>query len=168
MKIPIVNEQDEVLTYKEREETTGQDIRRIVILNVFNEKGEVLVAKRQSTKTIDPNKWGPAVEGTVDEGYDYDATVVKEADEEVGLKNIKPVFYKKIFYETEHTRRFAAVYHVYIDSSEPLVLQEEEVAETKWITIHNLEKWLKESPADFLPSFSIKFENIKEIYETQS
>jgi isopentenyldiphosphate isomerase len=65
MKIPIVNEQDEILYYKEREETTRDEIRRIVSLYVFNEKNEVLIAKRHSSKTLDPNLWGPAVAGTV-------------------------------------------------------------------------------------------------------
>ena len=47
MKIPIVNEQDEVIAYKEREETTREDIRRIVALYIVNEKHEALIAKRQ-------------------------------------------------------------------------------------------------------------------------
>ena len=91
MRIPIVNEQDEVIEYKKREEATHEDIRRIIALYVFNEKGKTLIAKRHSTKIIDPNKWGPAVAGTVDEGYDYDSTVLKEAEEEIGLKDIKPI-----------------------------------------------------------------------------
>ena len=118
MKIPIVNEQDEVIAYKEREETTREDIRRIVALHVFNQDDEVLIAKRQSTKTIDPDKWGPAVAGTVDEGYDYDDTVVKEAEEEIGLNNIQPIFLKKMFYETHNPRRFTGVYYVTINSRE--------------------------------------------------
>jgi len=165
MKIPIVNKQDEVIGYKEREETTREDIRRIVGLNVFNEKGEVLIAKRQTTKTIDPDKWGPAVAGTVDDGYDYDTTVVKEAEEEIGLTNIKPIFLKKMFYETYNARRFTAVYYVTINSLEnALTLQEEEVAEIKWINLSKLEKWFEEKPEDFIPSFARTLENIKEIY----
>lgn len=97
MKIPIVNENDEIISYKEREETTREDIRRIISLYVFNQDNEVLIAKRQSTKTIDPNLWGPVVAGTVDEGDDYDSTVLKEAEEEIGLTNIKPIFLKKCF-----------------------------------------------------------------------
>ena len=118
MKIPIVNEQDEIIGYKEREEATREDIRRIVSLNVFNEKGEVLIAKRQSNKKIDPDKWGPSVAGTVDEGYDYDTTVAKEVEEEIGLKDIKPIFLKKYYYETVNARRFSSVYYTIINSVE--------------------------------------------------
>lgn len=167
MRIPIVNEKDEVLYYKEREETTREDIRRIIGLNVFNEKGEVLIAKRQSDKKIDPDKWGPSVAGTVDEGYDYDDTVVKEAEEEIGLKNIKPIFLKKYFYETSNASRFVSFYYVVINSTErELHLQEEEVAEIKWISLNDLEKWVKESPEDFTPSFPTgSLVNMKESFE---
>ncbi len=168
MKIPIVDQEDNIIGYKEREETTREDIRRIVTLNIFNEKDEVLIAKRHATKKLDPNMWGPAVEGTVDEGYDYDATVVKEAEEEVGLKNIRPVFYRKLFYENAIARRFVSFYSVRIDSSEKLSLQEDEVAEIKWVNLPDLEKWAKEKPGDFLLSFPLKLEIIKEMYETQS
>ena len=118
MRIPIVNEQDEIIEYKERNDALRGDIRRIVSLSVFNEKREVLIAKRQANKILDPNKWGPSVAGTVDEGEDYDSTVVKEAEEEIGLKNIKPIFLKKYFYETNNARRFSSVYYVIINSRE--------------------------------------------------
>ncbi len=169
MRIPIVNEQDEIISYKEREETTREDIRRIVALHVFNEKGEVLIAKRQSTKTIDPNLWGPAVAGTVDEGFDYDQTVLKEAEEEIGLSDIHPIFLKKMFYETHNARRFTGVYYVTINSKErELQLQEEEVAEIRWMSFVELETWFMERPQDFVPSFQRTIDTLKEIYETRN
>lgn len=164
MKIPIVNEQDEILYYKEREETTVDEIRRIIALQVFNEKDEVLIAQRHSNKKIDPNLWGPAVAGTVDEGFTYDETVIKEAEEEIGLKNIQPIFLKKLFYETHNARRFTSVYYVTINSVErELVLQEDEVSEVKWISVPELEKWFADMPEEFVPSFSRTLETIKEV-----
>jgi isopentenyl-diphosphate delta-isomerase len=166
MKIPIVDEQDEVIAYKTREETTREDIRRIVALHVFNKNGDVLIAKRQSTKIIDPNLWGPSVAGTVDEGFDYDETVLKEAEEEIGLDDIKPIFLKKMFYETENARRFTGVYYVIINEVErDLKRQEEEVSELKWVNVLELEKWWNEKPEEFVPSFKRSMDIIKEVYE---
>ena len=153
MKIPIVNEQDEIICYKEREEATREDIRRLIALLVFNEKGEVLIAKRQSTKKIDPNLWGPSVAGTVDAGEEYDTTVIRETEEEIGLKDIKPTFLKKRYYETFNARRFSNLYYVIVDSKTIFHLQAEEVAEVKWITIPDLEKWVTEHPEAFTPNF---------------
>lgn len=166
MKIPIVNEKDEIIGYKEREETTREDIRRIIALHVFNKNFEILIAKRQSTKSIDPDKWGPSVAGTVDEGFSYDETVVKEAEEELGLKNIKPIFYIKMFYETHNARRFTGVYYIILDSQDiEFVLQKEEVAEIKWISVFDLENWYNKSPDNFVPSFQRSLNVIKDIYK---
>lgn len=167
MKIPVVNEQDEIIGYKERKDTEQRDIRRIVALYVFNKNKEFLIAKRHSSKIIDPDLWGPSVAGTVDESsdYDYDTTVVKEAEEEIGLKDIKPIFLKKMFYETSNARRFTAVYYMTIDSSSiTLKIQEDEVSEIRWITKDELEKWFEDRPQDFVPSFFRTIENIKEIF----
>ncbi len=163
-KIPIVNEQDEIIAYKERYETTREDIQRIVGLCVFNEKGEVLLAKRGPTKKIDPDKWGPSVAGTVAEGFEYDDTVVKEAEEEIGLKDITPVFSKKYFYETKNARRFASVYYVVVDSTTNFILEKDAVAEVKWINLVELEEQVNKKPEDFTPGFlNGSLQNMKEI-----
>ena len=166
MRIPIVNEQDEIIAYKTREEITREDIRRIVGLNIFNENDEILIEKRQSTKAIDPNVWGPAVAGTVDESYDYDDTMVKEMGEEIGLYTVKPIFVKKMYYETANSRRFTCVYYATINSNAfTPKIQESEVAEIKWINLNNLENWYKDRPQDFIPSFQRTINNIKEALE---
>ena len=133
-RIPIVNEQDEIVCYKEREEATREDIRRITSLFLFNEKGETLLARRHPNKLISPNRWGPAVEGTVDEGYDYDATIVKEMEEELGLKTIQPIFISKEFYATLEAKRFCSYYYAVVSENIKFTLQESEVSEVRWIS----------------------------------
>ena len=169
MKIPIVNENDEIISYKERDDSNSKDIRRIIGLYVFNENNELLIAKRQLSKKIDPNLWGASVAGTVDEGYDYDATVLKEAEEEIGLINIKPIFFKKYFYETYNAKRFSSVYYVKINSNEvKFTLQKEEVSEIKWISLEDLEVWFQDKPYEFIPSFKNVINNVKEINENKN
>lgn len=154
MKIPIVDEEDEIITYKERDETTREDIRRIIALYVFDTNARVLIAKRHKDKKIDPNCWGPAVAGTVDQGYDYESTVLKEAKEEIGLQDIAPIFFRKIYYETETAKRFCSQYYVVINSeTAALTIQEDEVSEIKWISLPDLEEWVNKSPKDFTPNF---------------
>lgn len=96
MKIPIVNESDEVIAYKERESIAVEDIYRVSALWVKNSKGESLLAQRAFTKKHSPGKWEPAVAGTVEEGEDYDSNIIKEIEEELGLKDIKIFKAKKI------------------------------------------------------------------------
>ncbi|MDD3648014.1 MAG: NUDIX domain-containing protein, partial [Candidatus Dojkabacteria bacterium] len=91
MKLVIVDEKDRILGTKYRSEVTKDDIYRVSSLWIMNEKNKSLFAQRAFTKDKDPGEWGPAVSGTIEEGEDYYSNIVKEADEELGLQNIKPV-----------------------------------------------------------------------------
>lgn len=164
-RIPIVNEQDKIVCYKERDDTTYKDIRRIVSLFLFNEKGETLLAKRHPNKLISPNRWGPAVDGTVDEGYDYDATMRKEMEEELGLKTVEPIFISKEFYTITEAKRFCSYYYAIVPDNTEFILQESEVTEVKWISIPDLKKWFLEKPEEFVLSFPIKIKLWEKTYE---
>ena len=52
MRIPIVNEQDEIIGYKDRKDRNIIDITRITGLWLWNEKGEVLLAQRAFSKKL--------------------------------------------------------------------------------------------------------------------
>ena len=88
-KIIIVDEDDNIIGSKERNSIVSGDIYRVSALLIENSKGEILLAQRALTKKHDPGKWGPPVAGTVEEGETYESNIVKEAEEELGLKNIQ-------------------------------------------------------------------------------
>lgn len=163
MKIPVVNEKDEIIGYKERGDLTPQDIWRISVIWAFNSKKEFLIAKRHKTKKISPDKWGPAVAGTVEEGETYDTNVEKELEEELGIKNVKITPYKKIFYRIGDVGRFCFIYTIFIDIPiDQMVLQETEVSEVKWISIEDLRDWYKKTPEDFINTFGNTLNHIEE------
>ena len=73
----IVNEKDEVIGSKPRDDRNQTDIIRVSGLLVFNPKGEVLLSRRGLNKINDPGKWGPSVAGTVEEGETYASNIIK-------------------------------------------------------------------------------------------
>ena len=81
--IPVVNEQDEIIGYKERAEIQKDDIYRIVSLRITNPQGQILIAQRAFTKKHAPGKRSPAVAGTVEKGETYEQNIRKEAKEEL-------------------------------------------------------------------------------------
>lgn len=87
MKIPIVNENDKIIGYRDRSDRNNELIYRVSALYIEDTKGNVLLARRSLTKKHDPGKQGPAVAGTVEEGETYESNIIKEAEEEIGLKN---------------------------------------------------------------------------------
>jgi isopentenyl-diphosphate Delta-isomerase len=86
MRICIVNEKDEIVGYKDKHETTDTDITRVSALWLFNSNQEILIAQRAFDKRYDPGKWSASAAGTVEENETYASNILKEAEEELGLK----------------------------------------------------------------------------------
>lgn len=107
MKIPIVNEQDEVIEYKDRENITNEDIIRITNVWITDENGDILLEQRSFKKKNSPGKWSAAVAGTVEKGETYESNAYKELAEEVGITGVilKPI--KKIFYTSRTGKKFS-------------------------------------------------------------
>lgn len=159
-RIVIVNENDEIIAHKERGTLLQDDIYRVSALWVKNSKGDILLAQRKFTKSHDPGKWGPAVAGTVDEGETYEQNIIKEAEEEIGLKNIKPLLGPKVRMTGEYNY-FDQWYTLVVDKpAEYFVVQEEEVEQVRWFTRVELEKELRDHPEKYLKSLDWSLENL--------
>ncbi len=87
-EIIIVDEYDNVVSYKKRKDLQAEDIYRVSALWLTNSKGEILLAQRAYDKKHHPGKWGPSVAGTIESGETYDDNIIKEAEEEIGLKGV--------------------------------------------------------------------------------
>lgn len=156
MKIVIVDEKDNVISYKDRDAINYQeDIYRVSVLWINDNKGNVLLAKRAMTKSHSPGKWGPAVSGTVDEGEDYDLNIIKEAEEELGLVGIGPRkgFKKRVFGEYNY---FCQWYFVTIDkSASDFKIKKDEVEGVKWFSVEKLMKEMEKQPDKFTGSINL-------------
>jgi isopentenyldiphosphate isomerase len=154
MKIPIVNEQDEIIKIIDADERQKGDIGRVSALWVTNETGLVLLAQRAFRKRRDPGKWGPAVAGTVEEGETYEQNILKEAEEEIGLKNFTAKLERKVRHSTSH-EYFNQWFSVVVSKEYPFIKQDKEVERIKWFSKDEILKSFKENPDLFVPSFSL-------------
>lgn len=150
----IVNERDEVIGFKPDAEKTASDIGRVTGLFIFNSQKEILLSKRVAGKKHDPNKWSIAVCGTVEEGETYLSNIIKEAEEEIGLK-VQAADLREDFYglwESTH-RFFYKQYHVEVNLPlSAFVLQTDEVAELRFVPAGEFFDWMEKSPQDFVTS----------------
>jgi len=152
-KIIIVDKNDNIIAYKEREVLKTEDIWRVSALWLANSKGEILMARRALNKIHNPGKWGPAAAGTVEEGETYDFNIVKETEEEIGLKNIEFKKGPKMKTSTGKHIYFCQWYLAKIDKpAEEFIIQESEVAEVKWFSKEEIKKKLQENPGEFIYS----------------
>jgi len=149
-KYIVVDENDNIIGYKDRDSITRNDIYRVSALWITNSNDDILLAQRAFTKSHDPGKWGPAVAGTVDEGESYEDNIIKEAEEEIGLKNIIPKIGPKKRMTGEHNY-FDQWYFLKIDKLEKdFTIQESEVETIKWFTKEQLRHELEINSDKFL------------------
>ncbi len=160
----VVDTEDRVLDYLPREELLPGDIYRITGLWLFDANGQILIAQRSASKAFDPNRWGPAVAGTVEQGETYESNIYKEAIEELGLENRIFQQGQKLFVNDNGYGQgyFVQLYMCEIDAltAKNFVLQLEEVQQIRWISVDELRGWLHSAPAEFTVNFSEALESV--------
>ena len=149
-KLIIVNEKDNVICCKEFKEIKTEDIYRVSALWIENSEGFVLLAKRALTKEHDPGKWGPAVAGTIEEGETYEKNIIKEVEEEIGLKKIEFLKGPKVRIYGRHN--FFCQWFILKTKRKlsEFKIQEEEVDEIKWFPKETLLKEIELNSEKFL------------------
>lgn len=152
--VPLVDKTDKIIGYKLRSELTKSDIHRVSALWITNSQGNILLVQRSLTKRSNPGLWGPAVSGTVEKGETYSKNIIKEAYEELGLKNIKPKKVQKI--KVLDLNHFTQWYLLNIDMDiSKFKLAKEEIAAIKWFGKDELKIALKNHPEQFLPKMKM-------------
>ncbi|MEK7496987.1 MAG: NUDIX domain-containing protein [Patescibacteria group bacterium] len=153
-KIIIVDENDNPIGVKERDDKDLKIIYRVAALWLTNSKGEFLLARRAYNKSHNPGQWGPAVAGTVEEGETYESNIIKEAKEELGL-DLKLSDLKigpKIHVKTKWNH-FTQFYIVNLDLDiKDIKFEPKEVAEVRWFSPADLKRELITHPEEFLAS----------------
>lgn len=157
----IVDENDQIIGYKLRSEINfKKDYYRIGCLWLTNPKGEVLLAQRKLTKDKVPGKWGPAAAGTLEKGETYETNVIKEAEEELGLTDIKFKHLATLKLEEPRKAFLALFTGVSNWPASQFTPQPEDVEQVFWVNIDELKNGLLESPDKYVPSMKILLETL--------
>ena len=126
----------------------------IAVLWLINKERELLLQKRSLTKTMHPGEWGPSVTGTAEVGETPDQTLLREVEEEIGLKpnDYKPEFLltKDFNHPDGKIRRFS-IYFALVEKNiiNKLKLEEKEVAEVKWFPIEQVKGFLVNESSEY-------------------
>jgi len=149
----VVDEHDHVTGQAPRRSVHAQGLRhRAVHLLVVNRSGHVFLQKRSLAKDLFPGAWDSSAAGHVGAGEDYDATAVRELEEELGCRPESPprrLF--KIEARAETGQEFVWVYRV--EAEGPFILQADEIERGDWFTPPEIDHWLVERPAELAPAF---------------
>jgi len=148
----IVNEQDEVVGQRSRAEVHRLGLRhRSVHLLVFDSQARLFLQKRSMRKDENPGQWDSSVAGHVDSGETYDACVVREAAEEIGLQLAAvPERLFKFDAEQQTGMEFFWVYRTVAGG--PFVLNEEEIEQARWFDPGELDRLLASGDPLYTPA----------------
>lgn len=88
--LSVVDENDNLIGGEDRRVVHSSTLwQRGVHVFVFNNRGELLVQLRYPTEDKYPNTCDCSLSGQVTFGEDYEATVVRELEEELGIDDVK-------------------------------------------------------------------------------
>jgi isopentenyldiphosphate isomerase len=149
----VVNEQDEVIGRAPRQEVHARGLwHRAVHVLVFNARGAVFLQKRSLLKDTARGKWDSSSSGHVDGGEDYDACVVRELREEIGLvATPAPRRLFKVDACRDTGWEFCWIYRC--ESEGPFTLHPDEIETGAWFTPEQVTQWVAAKPGDFASAF---------------
>ena len=151
----IVDDRDQVIGQRPRAEVHRLGLKhRAIHVLVFNSRGEVFLQKRSMSKDTHPGVWDSSSSGHLDTGEDYDACAIRELREEIGLIIEKPptrLF--KLDACPETGQEFVWVYKHF--SEGPFTLHPDEIERGQWFAPDQVSDWIKTSPQDFAPAFTL-------------
>lgn len=167
-RIPVVNEQDEIIGYKDRKDILPSDIIRVAGAWIINEFGELLLARRALDKKSDPGLWSVSVAGTVEEGETYESNVVKEIGEEVDIFDVNPQYAFSAMHSGKDFKIMTKSFILEIKKDTSINPNPMEVMEVRWFSLDEVEKLLSAKPEMFASNFPFFYKKFSEYYETQS
>ncbi len=160
----VVDEADRVVGRATRREVHARGWRhRAVHVFVRNAAGQVFLHQRSRLKDTFPGRWNSSCAGHVAAGDDYDVTVRRELEEELGLQVPEPagsgnaalqwqprrLF--KVEPRAETGGEFVWVYDLEAEGS--FALNPREIERGAWFTPAEVDAWVARAPGDFADSF---------------
>lgn len=150
-RFPVVDEMDQLLGEAPRGEVHGNNLRhRAVHILLFNKKGELFLQKRSSWKDRHPLLWDSSAAGHVEAGEEYDATAIRELEEELGVAT-ELTRVAKLPASERTGQEFIWLYRGQHDG--PFRLARSEIEHGEFFPPEVVSGWIKARPDDFAPGF---------------
>ncbi len=149
----VVDEQDRVTGQARRRGVHARGWRhRAVHVLVMNGAGRVFLHQRSKKKDLFPGKWDSSCAGHVGAGEDYDGTAVREMQEELGVRPVRPP--QRMFrIEACPDTGWEFVWVYCVAAEGPFTLQADEIERGDWFAPEEIDRWVAATPDDFASAF---------------
>ena len=141
-------------------------LHRAFSLFIFNDKGELLLQQRASSKRLWPRFWSNSCCSHPREGETMEEAVQRRCEQELGFRT--PM---RFLYKFEYHAQFGALgsehelcsVYTGIFSGEP-VINATEIEAWQWLAPAELDRRLAQNPETFTPWFKLEWQRIKEAF----
>lgn len=152
---PLVDEDGTVIGQAPRSKChDGSKLLHPVIhLHVFNSQGLLYLQKRSEDKLIEPGKWDSSVGGHIDLGETPWTAALREAAEEIGVKDIQIHYIGEYIIETEIERELTYCFYTVYDGE--YKIDGDEVTDGRFWPLSEIGSKLRQGL--FTPNFELDF-----------
>lgn len=159
--LPRVDEEGKILGLVSRSAAhagTGEKyLHPVVHLHVLSSKGEIFLQKRAMNKRVQPGRWDTSVGGHVDQGESIEQALIREAAEELGIKEFKIQHFARYKWETDIEAELVFSFVTQYDG--PFELQKTEIDEGRFWSFKEIEQNIGKGV--FTPNFEHEFGILK-------
>lgn len=124
---------------------------RCIAVLVFDERKQLLIQKRSSTKDLYPNCWDISVGGHVGYGSSYIDTAIKELAEELGIKSgIKDLVDKgEVMVTLPESHEYFNVFEYHLKQHDNIKISKSEINNVKWMPFQEVREIIVKQPTDW-------------------
>jgi isopentenyldiphosphate isomerase/intracellular septation protein A len=157
--VPLVDDKGTIVGKAPRSlvHTKKDMLHPVVHLHVINGKRQVYLQKRPPTKLVEPGKWDVSVGGHVALGENVEATLTREAKEEIGISDFHAV--PVCHYVLKTDRESELVFLLYTNYDGPIQINTTELEDGRFWAPAELNRRL--GTGMFTPSFEIEYSLLK-------
>jgi len=167
-KLILVDENDNEIGNLPKDKChDGQgQLHRAFSLFIFNDKGEVLLQQRSGQKRLWPMYWSNACCSHPRRGEDMSDAVNRRLQQELGLTSELEFLFKFIYQaQYDEVGSEHELCWVYLGrSSDDIVVNENEIAAWRYISVERLDDELATEPGKFTPWMKLEWRRIQDEY----
>ena len=141
-------------------------LHRAFSVFVFNSRGEVLLQQRSATKRLWPLYWANTCCSHPRRGETMEVATQRRMEQEVGFSCDVEFLYKFEYHATfDNLGSEHELCWVYAGVCDPVVRpNRQEVAASRWVTVAQIERELRDTPEHFTPWFKLEWAQLRECY----
>ncbi len=159
----VVDDQDRVIDRRSRLEVHKNNLlHRSVHALVMNDQREVFLQLRAPHRDNNPNLWDSSVAGHLQAGEGYDQAMVRETEEEIGIRldEIPQKLFKLMASETTDYE-FCWIYKIHLNG--PFTIDTHEAVAGQWFKPQELDRWIRTSPQQLTSAFRLIWKTYREL-----